>query len=154
MQLRQSDGRPPTNRSSRRCWSAVFVPVIGNLRTRTLTLWLGGALALCIGLISLFPLVVLPIILAFLAAFPFTGLAALSRTGHATGGLIAALIVLVTLINCHFQAGDLEPGRSKVLVYASYAAAFTLVPLLALTPDAPRAPGQSCVRPPPAAPAG
>ncbi|TAJ24035.1 MAG: DUF4153 domain-containing protein, partial [Reyranella sp.] len=91
-----------------------------------------GAIRLLLGLVSLLLLVVVPIVLAFLAALPFTGLAALWKTGHATAGLIAASIVLLTLINCHFQAGDLEPGRSKLFVWARYGAAFTLVPLLAL----------------------
>lgn len=91
-----------------------------------------GTVKLLLGLVSSLLLLVVPIILAFLAALPFTGLAALWKTGHATGGLIAASIVVLTLINCHFQAGDLEPGRSKALTYARYVAAFTLLPLLAL----------------------
>jgi hypothetical protein len=91
-----------------------------------------GAVKLLLGLVSWLLFIVAPIILAFLVALPFTGLAALWNTGQATLGLITASIVIVALINSHFQAGDFEPSRSRGLLYVRYAAALLLVPLFAL----------------------
>jgi hypothetical protein len=90
-----------------------------------------GARTLLLNLLSwLMPLMV-AIGLAFLAALPFTGLEPLWHTRHATGSLLAASIVLILLINAHFQDGHGERPVG-VLLYARMAGALMLTPLTVL----------------------
>jgi hypothetical protein len=79
----------------------------------------------------LMPLLVL-IGLAFLVALVFTGLAPLWATKIATASLIGAAILLILLINSHFQDGEPHGGAARILVYPRFAAAPMLVPLVAL----------------------
>lgn len=79
----------------------------------------------------LMPLLVL-IGLAFLAALFFTGLAPLWATRVATASLISAATLLILLINSHFQDGESQGGRSRILIYPRFAGALMLVPLVAL----------------------
>ncbi|MBV8192932.1 MAG: DUF4153 domain-containing protein [Alphaproteobacteria bacterium] len=79
----------------------------------------------------LMPLLVL-IGLAFLVALLFTGLAPLWATKVATASLICAAVLLILLINSHFQDGEPHGGASRILVYPRIAGALMLVPLVAL----------------------
>lgn len=91
-----------------------------------------GARALLLSLLSwLMPLMVL-IGVAFLAALLFTGLEPLWNTRHATSSLLAAAIILILLINSHFQDGGQESNRVRALIYARLVAALMLVPLVVL----------------------
>lgn len=91
-----------------------------------------GTIKLLLGLISSFLFIIAPLIVIFLITLPFTGLAALWSSGHATPQLIFASAVLIALINSHFQTGESEAGQLKALVYVRYAAAFLLIPLFTL----------------------
>jgi hypothetical protein len=66
----------------------------------------------------------------FLAALPFKGLQPLWHLGHASAVLLGAAAWLVILINAMYQDG--QGTRTPVLKYAGYAAALSLVPLVAL----------------------
>lgn len=91
-----------------------------------------GARALLLSLLSwLMPLMV-SIGIAFLAALLFTGLEPLWNTGHATASLLTAAIILILLINSHFQDGGPESNRVRALIYARLVAALMLVPLVML----------------------
>jgi len=88
--------------------------------------------SLLLNLLSwLMPLLVL-IGLAFLAALLVTGLEPLWATKVATASLISAATLLILLINSHFQDGETQSGRFRILIYARFAGALMLVPLVAL----------------------
>jgi hypothetical protein len=70
--------------------------------------------------------------LAFLAALPFTGLQPLWDTRHATSVLLSASVLLILLINSHFQDGGPESRKHAVLVYSRAIAAAMLTPLVIL----------------------
>jgi hypothetical protein len=72
------------------------------------------------------------IAVAFLLALPFTGLAPLWDTRHATALLLIAAGVLVFLVNAAYQDGQLQEQAARVVRYAGTAAAIALVPLVAL----------------------
>src|SRR5262249_57903934 len=46
--------------------------------------------------------------------------------------LISAATLLILLINSHFQDGETQSGRFRILIYARFAGALMLVPLVAL----------------------
>lgn len=67
------------------------------------------------------------IAVAFVVALPFTGLAALWRSGASTGVLLSAMAVLILLINAAYQDGDHPaPGVQK---WAARATALALAGL-------------------------
>jgi hypothetical protein len=91
-----------------------------------------GARTLVLGMLAwLMPLLV-AIGLAFLIALPFTGLQPLWDTRRATSVLLTAAIVLILLINSHFQTGGPESRKPALLVVARAIAAVMLTPLTIL----------------------
>jgi hypothetical protein len=100
--------------------------------TDTRTAMVRGARTLVLGLLSwLLPLLAL-IVIGFLCVLPFTGLAPLWATKHATSILLTAAIALILLINSHFQDGGPESRRFALLVHTRAAAALALLPLTVL----------------------
>jgi hypothetical protein len=91
-----------------------------------------GTRALVLGMLSwLMPIMVL-IGLAFLATLPFTGLTPLWDTRQATLSLLSSAILLILLINSHFQDGGPENSRPGVLLYTRAIGALMLTPLVVL----------------------
>jgi hypothetical protein len=91
-----------------------------------------GTRALVLGMLSwLMPVMVL-IGLAFLAALSVTGLEPLWDTRQATVSLLASAILLILLINSHFQDGGPENNRPRLLSVARSVAAVMLTPLVVL----------------------
>lgn len=68
----------------------------------------------------------------FLASLPFTGLAPLWATRHATAVLLAASAVLVVLVNAAFQNGALAAEVARVLRLSARLACLLLLPLVAI----------------------
>jgi hypothetical protein len=91
-----------------------------------------GSRTLVLGMLSWLMPVLVVIGMAFLAALPFTGLTPLWKTGHATASLLAAAILLILLINSHFQDGGPESNQAGLLLYARAAGAAMLAPLVGL----------------------
>ena len=100
--------------------TAIRAGMVRELRTLALTLlsWLLPVMAL--------------IAVAFLGTLPFTGLAPLWATRHATGLLIAASAALVVLINAAYQDGSRNGHAPPALRIAGSAAALALVPIVAI----------------------
>jgi len=70
---------------------------------------------------------------AFLAALPFTGLAPLWSTRHATALLLTAAAALVFLMNAAYRDGDRDEGGPALLVrLAGTIGAVALAPLVAI----------------------
>jgi hypothetical protein len=100
--------------------------------TDTRTAMVRGARTLLLSLLSwLLPIMTL-IAVGFLCALPFTGLAPLWATRHATSILLTAAVALILLINSHFQDGTAERERFPLLVYTRAATAIGLLPLTVL----------------------
>lgn len=91
-----------------------------------------GARALVLGLLSWLMPIMVVFAVGFLCTLPVTGLEPLWNTRHATPILLTTAIVLILLINAHFQDGGSESHRFPVLVYARAIAATTLLPLTVL----------------------
>jgi hypothetical protein len=70
------------------------------------------------------------IICGFLCSLPFTGLDALWSTGHATSLLLAAIAMLVVLINAAFQNG--EAKAALAIRVSARTAAIVILPLTAI----------------------
>lgn len=91
-----------------------------------------GTRTLVLSLLSwLMPIMVL-FAVGFLCTLPVTGLEPLWSTRHATPILLTTAIILILLVNAHFQDGGSESHRFAVLVYTRAAAAITLLPLTVL----------------------
>jgi hypothetical protein len=91
-----------------------------------------GTRTLVLNLLSwLLPVLTL-IVIAFLAALPFTGLEPLWNTRRATSILLTAAIALIVLINTAYQDGRSDSRRASVLSYALLVAVAGLTPLFAL----------------------
>jgi len=91
-----------------------------------------GARALVLGLLAWLMPLLSAIGLAFLVALPFTGLQPLWDTRHATSMLLTASIVLILLINSHFQDGGPDSRKPVLLVVTRAIAAVMLTPLVIL----------------------
>ncbi|SEN24171.1 protein of unknown function [Duganella sp. CF517] len=72
------------------------------------------------------------IVTGFLCSLPFTGLQALWETRHATSVLLAAVVVLVVLINAAFQNGDAAAGVQAIVRLSTRAACILIFPLTAI----------------------
>jgi hypothetical protein len=72
------------------------------------------------------------IVAGFLLALPWTGLAPLWATRHATAVLLAAAAALVLLINAAFQGGEIGPHLVRVLRLSARAAAVLLLPMISI----------------------
>ena len=72
------------------------------------------------------------IVAGFLVSLPWTGLAPLWATKHATSVLLGAAAVLVVLINAAFQNGEVAPNVAKVIRISARVAALTLLPITAI----------------------
>lgn len=91
-----------------------------------------NAVKLLLGLLAWLLLPAVALGLAFLTTLPFTGLEPLWNTKHATLSLLSAATVLVLLIRCHYQDGDPDTGRIRILVHARLIAVLMLIPLVVL----------------------
>lgn len=89
-----------------------------------------GIRSLLLVLLSWLLLVAALIISAFLCTLPFTGLAALWSTGHATALLLAADVVLIILINAAFQNGHVKAALAVRV--SARVAALLILPLTAI----------------------
>ncbi len=76
------------------------------------------------------------IVIAFLAALPFTGLDPLWATRHATDLVLIAAAALIVLINAAYQDGVREQPVALVLRCAGIGAAAALTPLVAIAAHA------------------
>jgi hypothetical protein len=65
----------------------------------------------------------------FLAMLPFTGLASLWKTGHATAALLGADAMLVVFINAAYQNGEVQDGVAGVVRVAARIAAVLMLPV-------------------------
>ena len=72
------------------------------------------------------------LIAAFLASLPFTGLAPLWGTRHATDLLLVAAAALVILINAAFQNSEVAAEVARPVRYSARLASFLLLPLMAI----------------------
>lgn len=89
-----------------------------------------GVRTVALTLLSWLLLVLTGLVAAFLIALPFTGLEGLWSTGRATSLVLAAVAVLIVLINAAYQDGQTAPPR--VLQLAARVAALLLTPLLVI----------------------
>jgi hypothetical protein len=89
-----------------------------------------GTRTLALNLLSWLLPVMLLIVIAFLAALPFTGLDVLWATRRATAMLLTATAALVVLINCAYQDGRTD--GPAILRHARLVAGVALIPLVAL----------------------
>lgn len=89
-----------------------------------------GIRSLLLMLLSWLLLVAAIIITGFLCTLPFTGLAALWSTGHATALLLAADAVLIVLINAAFQNGHVKAALAVRV--SARVAALLILPLTAI----------------------
>lgn len=69
---------------------------------------------------------------AFLVSLPWTGLAPLWATKHATSVLLGTAAVLVVLINAAFQNGEIASNVARVIRFSARAAALLLLPIVAI----------------------
>jgi hypothetical protein len=76
--------------------------------------------------------VTLLIVGGFLISLPFTGLAHLWATKHATALLLSSAAILVVLINTAFQNGTVEQDVAKFLRVSARLACLLLVPLVGI----------------------
>ncbi|USX16417.1 DUF4153 domain-containing protein [Oxalobacteraceae bacterium OTU3CAMAD1] len=72
------------------------------------------------------------IVTGFLCSLPFTGLQALWETRHATSVLLAAVVVLVVLINAAFQNGEAVAGVQTIVRLSTRASCILIFPLTAI----------------------
>ena len=77
--------------------------------------------------------VTLLIVGGFLVSLPFTGLAHLWATKHATALLLSSAAILVVLINTAFQNGTVEQDVAKILRVSARLACLLLVPLVGIS---------------------
>ncbi|MDQ1920615.1 DUF4153 domain-containing protein [Massilia pseudoviolaceinigra] len=68
----------------------------------------------------------------FVLCLPFTGLDALWATRHATVALLAAVALLVVLINAAWQNGDMGDSVARVVRFSARIACVLLLPLTAI----------------------
>jgi hypothetical protein len=95
-----------------------------------------GIRALLLVLMSwLLPVTTL-IMIGFLLSLPWTGLAPLWATRHATSVLLGSAAVLVVLINAAFQNGEIAPNVARVIRISARGAALALVPIVAIAAHA------------------
>lgn len=69
---------------------------------------------------------------SFLIALPFTGLSNLWATRHAAAILLAATIMLISLINTAFQNGLGENELTKIIKWNTHLACLLLLPLVSI----------------------
>jgi hypothetical protein len=72
------------------------------------------------------------IVVGFLFSLPWTGLAPLWATKHATSVLLGAAAVLIVLINAAFQNGEIAPNVARVIRLSARGAALSLLPIAAI----------------------
>lgn len=77
----------------------------------------------------LLPIIVL-LVAGFLLSLPWTGLAPLWATRHATAVLLGASAVLVLLINAAFQGGEMQSHVARLLRISARVAAVLLMPIV------------------------
>ncbi|RJG00422.1 DUF4153 domain-containing protein [Noviherbaspirillum sedimenti] len=91
-----------------------------------------GIRALLLVLLSwILPITTL-LVVGFLLSLPWTGLAPLWATRHATGVLLGAAAVLVVLVNAAFQNGEVASGVARIVRVCARVAALALLPLAAI----------------------
>jgi hypothetical protein len=91
-----------------------------------------GIRGLLLVLLSWLAPVVALLVAGFVLSMPFTGLAPLWATRHASAALLGACAVLVIMINAAFQNGEAVPGLAAPVRWSARLAAVLLTPLVAI----------------------
>ncbi len=89
-----------------------------------------GIRALLLVLLSWLAPVVALLVAGFVLSMPFTGLAPLWATRHATAALLGACAMLVIMINAAFQNGAMMPALAAPVRWSARLAAVLLTPLV------------------------
>src|SRR5450830_987091 len=89
-----------------------------------------GIRGLLLVLLSWLAPVVAVLVAGFVLSMPFTGLAPLWATRHATAALLGACAVLVIMINAAFQNGEMLPALAAPVRWSARLAAVLLTPLV------------------------
>src|SRR5450830_549679 len=89
-----------------------------------------GIRTLLLVLLSWLAPVVAVLVAGFVLSMPFTGLAPLWATRHATAALLGACAVLVIMINAAFQNGEMLPALAAPVRWSARLAAVLLTPLV------------------------
>ncbi len=89
-----------------------------------------GIRGLLLVLLSWLAPVVALLVAGFVFSMPFTGLAPLWATRHATAALLGACAMLVIMINAAFQNGEMMPALAAPVRWSARLAAVLLTPLV------------------------